>query len=145
MKKNLFSFNNYLSTKEFFYNKTKYHLCYKIKNHLSEEFTRILISPIIDMENYLPQFSQFDTKDLFKPTDLNKKSIYKITNLNLIKFFFDKKKKLEEKQLNQHFILSKKNSELLTNDNLDIELFANNFVLKEKFQNNKIDNYMFLI
>ncbi len=145
MKKKLFSFNNYLSTKEFFYNKTKYHLCYKIKNHLSEEFTRVLITPIIDMENYLPEFSQFDTKDLFKQTDLNKKSLYKITNLNLIKFFFDKKKKLEEKQLNQHFILSKKNSELLTNNNLDIELLANNFILKEKFQNNKIDNYMFNI
>ena len=93
LKKKLFSFNNYLSTKEFFYNKTKYHLCYKIKNHLSEEFTRILISPIIDMENYLPQFSQFDTKNLFKQTDLNKKSLYKITNLNLIKFFLIRKKK----------------------------------------------------
>ena len=50
---------------------------YKIKNNLSEEFTRVLISPIIDMENYLPQFSQFDTKNLFKQTDLNKKSLYK--------------------------------------------------------------------
>ena len=28
------------------------------------------------MENYLPQFSQFDTKNLFKQTDLNKKSGY---------------------------------------------------------------------
>ena len=61
------------------------------------------------------------------------------------KYIKKKKKKLEEKQLNQHFILSKKNSELLTNKNLDIESLANNFILKEKFQNNKIDNYMFNI
>ena len=56
IKKNLFSFNNIYSNKEYFYNKKKYKLLYKNKNYLTEEYTRILITPILDFESYIPKF-----------------------------------------------------------------------------------------
>ena len=65
-KERLFSFRGIWSTNEFFYQKEKYQLKYRMINHLSEDFTRILLTPIIDIDYYLPKFSQFDEKTLFR-------------------------------------------------------------------------------
>ena len=34
-----------------FYNKKKYKLLYKLKNHLTEEFRRILLIPILNIDD----------------------------------------------------------------------------------------------
>ena len=135
-KKNLFRFNNFWSTKEFFYNKNKYHLCYKIKYHLTDEYTRILLTPIIDIEDYYPKFSQFDTKKLFKQTNLNLKPIHKIVNLNLNKYLSLVKK--EKKENKKPPYLLKLNSTIKQKYN--IESLARNFILKEKFEYNQKDS-----
>ena len=59
IKKNLFKFNGIWSNQEFFYDKEKYKLKYKLLNHLTNDFTRIFMTPIIDVNYYLPSFSKF--------------------------------------------------------------------------------------
>ena len=82
IKKKLFSFKGLWSKKDFFYNKNKYGLKYKIFNHLTEDFTKILLTPIIDMEYYLPKFSSFNTKELFRPSDGKIISLKRVTDLS---------------------------------------------------------------
>ena len=82
IKKRLFSFNGLWSKKEFFYNKNKYGLKYKIFNHLTEDYTKIFLTPIIDIDYYLPRFSSFNTKELFRPNKGNNISLTKVTDLS---------------------------------------------------------------
>ena len=65
-KEKLFSFTGIWSIKDFFYNKKKYRLKYRLLNHMSEDFTRVLLTPIIDVDYYLPQFSKFNPINLFR-------------------------------------------------------------------------------
>ena len=37
---------------------------------MTEDFTRIFLTSIIDMEYYLPKFSKFEVKKLFRSKDL---------------------------------------------------------------------------
>ena len=80
-KQKLFSFTGIWSNKEFFYNKKKYKLKYRLLNHMSEDFTRVLLTPIIDVDYYLPQFGKFKTENLFRKIR-DYKSVYKITDLS---------------------------------------------------------------
>ena len=65
-KEKLFSFTGIWSIKDFFYNKKDYRLKYRLLNHMSDDFTRVLLTPIIDINYYLPQFSKFDPINLFR-------------------------------------------------------------------------------
>ena len=144
-KKNLFFFNNYWSTKEFFYNKDKYHLCYKLKNHLSDEYTRVLLTPIIDMKSYIPKFSHFNVNDLFLITNPNKKTIYSMVNLDLNKYLLkDKKEQKSNDALNINYILSRTNSNLLSDKSYDYEKLVKDFIISEKFNCSKIENNQLL-
>ena len=80
-KEKLFSFTGIWSLKDFFYNK-KYNLKYRILNHMSEDYTRVLLTPIIDVDYYLPKFSKFDPKNLFRNLK-HSKPIYKTTELSI--------------------------------------------------------------
>ena len=82
IKQKLFTFNGLWSKNEFFYNKNKYALKYKILNHLTEDYTKIFITPIIDMEYYLPKFSSFNTKELFRPNDGKIIPLQRVTDLS---------------------------------------------------------------
>ena len=97
-KERLFSFKGIWNTDEFFYNKEKYRLKYRLVNHLSQDYTRVLLTPIIDVDYYLPQFSKFDENNLFRSLTPYKQ-IKKVTDLS-----FDIKKLPPEKEP------SKKNS-----------------------------------
>ena len=90
-KERLFSFKGIWSTDEFFYNKEKYRLKYRLVNHLSQDYTRVLLTPIIDVDYYLPQFSKFDENNLFRNLTPYKQ-IKKVTDLS-----FDIKKLPPEK------------------------------------------------
>ena len=67
-KEKLFSFTGIWSNKDYFYNKKKYRLKYRLLNHLSDDYTRVLLTPIIDVDYYLPEFSKFDPSNLFRNT-----------------------------------------------------------------------------
>ena len=77
MKKQLFSWRGFWSQKEVFYEHPEY-LKLKIKNHFTKEMTKVLFSPILDIDYYMPPFSKFDYKKLFNKEDFK----YKI-NLNI--------------------------------------------------------------
>ena len=118
-KERLFSFRGIWSTNEFFYNKEKYKLKYRLINHLSEDFIRVLLTPIIDIDFYLPQFSKFDEKILFRSVS-SYKQINKVTDL-----FFDIKK------LKPEMVSSKKESTNTPSQNHDLNKSENN-CLEEK-------------
>ena len=80
-KEKLFSFTGIWSVKDFFYNKKKYRLKYRLLNHMNDDFTRVLLTPIIDVDYYLPQFSKYNPGKLFrKKTEY--KSICKVADLS---------------------------------------------------------------
>jgi hypothetical protein len=64
-KKKLFKFNGIWSYKEFYYDYEKFRLKYKILDHITNDFTRIFITPIFDIDYYLPKFSLFK-KEIFR-------------------------------------------------------------------------------
>ena len=96
IKKKLFAFNGIFSTRKYFYDKKNYICKYKLLDHMTEDFTKIFLTPIIDIDYYLPKFSKYDVKNLFRSKNQdNLIQISKITNLCLQ----DKEKaKTEEKK-----------------------------------------------
>ena len=67
-KKRLFSWRGFWSERYLFYKHPEY-LKFKIKNHLTKEMTKILLTPILDIDYYMPKFSKFDSKKLFNEGD----------------------------------------------------------------------------
>ena len=65
IKKKLFSFKGIWSKEEFFYD-TRYHLKYKLVNHLTEEFSKVLLTPILDLDYYLLTFTYFKHENIFR-------------------------------------------------------------------------------
>ena len=83
IKKNLFSWDGYWSDKKLFFEKyindnnndinndnladmnKVSKIKYKIMNHYTKSYMKILLVPIFDMSYYLPDFSKFDNKNLF--------------------------------------------------------------------------------
>ena len=80
IKKQLFTFKGIWSTEEFFYS-SKFEMKYKLLNHYTEDFAKILLTPIVDLDYYLPTFSEFQTETLFR-TPENKKPIYYLVDLS---------------------------------------------------------------
>ena len=80
-KKKLFSFLNIWSNEDFFYNKDKYELKYKIVNHYSEDYTRVLLEPILNIDYYLPEFSYYNYDKLFRKQE-NKNELYCLVDLS---------------------------------------------------------------
>ena len=91
IKKDLFSFRHIWSKEELFYTESK--LKHKLVNHYSTEFSKVLMTPILDIHSYLPEFSGFDPKDLFyKDKEEEAAKLPLAVDLNFIK---------EEDQSNQ--------------------------------------------
>jgi hypothetical protein len=75
-KKSIFSWNGMWSNKELFYGEINSHkIKYKIINHYTKNFMRPLISPILDINYYLPKFTQYNKNELFIKKDEEKNSI----------------------------------------------------------------------
>ena len=68
IKKQLFSWNGFWSDKTLFLTHPEY-LKFKIKNHFCRDMSKILLSPILDLKYYLPNFSKFDVSNLFNKED----------------------------------------------------------------------------
>ena len=128
IKKKLFSFNGIFSNKKYFYDKKKYILKYKLLDHMTEDFTRIFLTPIIDMDYYLPHFSKFELKNLFRKENKDKLiQIKKLTNLKIVEN--DKegenselnKEKEEASNLNGLYLISQSEFKYMNELNKDIE------------------------
>ena len=105
-KKKLFSWRGFWSNRYIFYKHPELLKC-KIKNHLTKEMTKIILTPILDVEYYMPEFSKFDSGKLFKEGDYK----YKI-NLNIEEILREKNIKNEKEKLNNKEINSKTNNNL---------------------------------
>ena len=89
-KKKLFKFKGIWSYEDFFYDTKKYKLKYKLLNHLTNDFTKIFMTPIIDIDYYLPKFSQFKG-DIFR-NELSDSSVFPVTKIVDICFSKNKNK-----------------------------------------------------
>ena len=131
IKKKLFSFKGIWSGEEFFYD-SKYHLKYKLINHYTEDFSKILLTPIFDLDYYLPSFSEFETKNYFRQPE-NQTPIYCLVDLSFAllyspKIFRNNNKEniIQEKQENE---INKINTPIISKRNClyDLKLINYNF------------------
>ena len=105
-KKKLFSFLGLWSNEEYFYNKNKYEIKYKLVNHFTSDYTRVLFEPIINIDYYFPEFTKYNYDEIFRKNE-NIKTICNLTDLSfavpehkkpIIDEDDDKKNKTEEKK-----------------------------------------------
>ena len=89
-KKKMFKFRGIWSYEDFFYDTKRYRLKYKLLNHYTNDFTKIFMTPITDIDYYLPKFSRFKG-DIFR-NELNDGAIIPITKLAEICFAKNKSK-----------------------------------------------------
>ena len=80
-KKNAFSWRGYWSCRDNFFQNIE-QFKFKLINHYTKTFMKPVLVPIIDISYYLPEFSGFNPKNLFKND--NNKSIFKL-NLDIDK------------------------------------------------------------
>ena len=114
MKKLLFSWRGFWSQKDLFYEFPE-NLKLKIKNHFTKDMTKLLFSPILDVDYNMPPFSKFDSKKLFNKEDYK----YKI-NLNI-----------------DNLLISNENEEITEENNINKENDGNEIIINEKNENKK--------
>ena len=139
-KKQLFNKNN------FWYFETNNEIKYKILNHYGNILYPPLLIPILDINNYIPDFNNFDNKSLF----LNPNKINSFLNLNInsilppYDIYIDKNNNIENKNnelinKNYNFFETIYKSNFLENFILQNEI--SNVFLNSKFD---IDNSIIL-
>ena len=164
LKKRLFIFKGIWSKQQFYYDKKNYQLKYKVFNHLTEEFMKLFLTPIIDIDYYLPKFSSFKTQNLFRiDKDSNTISLEKIVDLSsdLIEENIDTEhdninkeetqetnienqedKKTEGDNGNNEKINSNKTEEM-KEENKEKELISNNISIIKKLNYNFVEDLSF--
>jgi hypothetical protein len=89
-KKKMFKFRRIWSFEDYFYDSKKYKLKYKLLNHYTNDLTKIFLTPITDINYYLPKFSRFNG-NIFR-NEQNESSIIPVTKITDICFnSFNKK------------------------------------------------------
>ena len=116
-KKRMFKFRRIWSFEDYFYDLKKYKLKYKLLNHYTNDFTKIFLTPITDVDYYLPQFSRFNG-NIFRnePDESTIIPVTKITNI-----CFNKKGEIIKKENDEE-----KNEKKIINPlyELNLELFS---------------------
>ena len=95
LKKELFKWRGFWADKKLYYEEMD-KLKLKIMNHYTSFNAKIILSPIIDIDYYLPKFEKFELNKLFRQN--NKNNTYKI-KINFNEIFADLEP-LPEKNLN---------------------------------------------
>ena len=153
-KKKMFKFKQIWSYEDYFYDVKKYKLKYKLLNHYTNDLTKIFITPIIDMDYYLPKFSRFNGS-IFRnePSESALIPITKIANICFTKNINENKDENNKEEneikianplyeLNMElfsfikFIEMEKDKEenLFDNDSKDFNLFTK-YINKTHFEN----------
>ena len=107
-KKKLFSWNGFWSDRKLFFEHPEY-LKLTIKNHFTKEMTKVVLSPILDIDYYLPKFKHFKKDNLFNKDNykyvitLNVEEILKIEEEeeNKVNKFDSSNIKIENKESNE--------------------------------------------
>jgi len=126
IKKKLFTFKGIWSKEEFFYD-PKYHIKYKLLNHYTQDFAKILLTPILDLDYYLPSFTEFETQNYFRCPE-NQIPVYCLVDLsfallNRPKIFNHNNQESQNGELNKRKISIKSNRNIL----FDLKLIIYNF------------------
>ena len=124
IKKRSFSWNGLWSDKKLFF-ETPEKLKLKIINHYTKTLMKPLLSPILDIDYYLPEFTDFKKENLFKKNDKEEQNEFKLimdldkilksSELNQIamnnikEIFGGNKKKLRENYLRKIYLKSNPN------------------------------------
>ena len=108
-KKESFSWRGYWSDRNLFFNLTN-KLKLKIVNHYTKNFMKPILSPIIDMDYYLPEFSLFNSENLFNIDEKNKNKSFKLT-IDMDKIF----NSVEENKLQLNNDIEKNKENFLRN------------------------------
>ena len=144
IKKKLFSFNGIFSTRKFFYDKKNYICKYKLLEHMTEDFTKICMTPIIDMDYYLPHFSKFELKNLFrKNNQFDLIQINKLTNLKIVEEEKEgeraeiKEENAEKSNKNGLYLLSQSEFKYMNELNKDIDGTLSHYLFFKKYIENK--------
>ena len=123
-KKSAFSWRGYWSSREtFFSEKTQFK--YKLINHYTKTFMKPILVPILDISYYLPEFSGFDPKNLFKKENN--------TNQNKIIVYLDIDKILKKYEQNSSDNNKEKGKESKTENYLVSIYKKSNIILYEKY------------
>ena len=111
MKKRLFSWIGFWSDRYLFFKHPEY-LKIKVKNHFTKEMIKPLLSPVLDINYYLPNFSKFDKNKLFNKDNydyninldideiLDEENLINSPNVSLLKSNEEEKSKKESNDLN---------------------------------------------
>ena len=142
-KKTLFSWNGFWSDKNIFYKHPEY-LKLRIKNHFTKDMTKILLSPILDVNYYMPNFKIFDKNNLFNKDDYNYNIILNIDEILKLDEDIIKKEELEQESdikeknfINKNEIQMKEHN-INENDN---EILKNEIIINDKgIEQNLIPN-----
>ena len=140
-KKKMFKFKGIWSYEDYFYDTKKYKLKYKIMNHYTQDFTKILMTPITNMDYYLPKFSKFND-ELFR-NELGENSPISITKVTDICFSKENKIDINDSIIS---IENKKDENIEINPIYELNQ-QNYYYIKEiekkenKEENNLINNY----
>ena len=115
-KKKLFSWNGFWSDKKLFFVHPEY-LKLRVKNHFTKEKTKIILTPIIDIDYYLPNFKYFNKDNLFNVDDykynisLNVEEILKIEDNKKVQIKNENKGEDDNKNKNENNINNLYNEE----------------------------------
>ena len=133
IKKELFSFNGILSSKKYFYEKNKYICKYRLLNHMTEDYTRFFLTPIIDIDYYLPKFSRFELENLFRAKNKdNLIQIKKLSDLSLKELKKEEKNELSS-NINGLFLIKEAEFKNMDDLNKDIEGTFNHYLFFKKY------------
>ena len=111
-KKRLFSWSGLWSDRKLFFGHPEY-LKLQVKNHFTKEMTKVILSPILDIDYYLPQFSKFDKKKLFNIDDYKYKISLNVEEILKISEDTNNEIKNEEEKI---IIKNKENSRKIQNE-----------------------------
>ena len=124
MKKRLFSWIGFWSDRYLFFKHPEY-LKIKVKNHFTKEMIKPLLSPVLDINYYLPKFSKFDKNKLFNENNFD-------YNINL-----DIDEILDDENLISNQIINL----LKSNEKEENKKEANNFSEKKRKSRKSISSY----
>ena len=120
-KKNAFSWRGYWSNRENYFSENP-KFKYKLINHYTKNFMKPILVPILDISYYLPEFSGFDKKKLFR----------KAINENKINLDIDKVLKSSESNSDENNKEKNKNNK---NENYLSNIYKkSNLTLYEKYK-----------
>ena len=105
VKKRLFSWGGFWSDRKLFFEHPEY-LKLQVKNHFTKEMTKVLLTPILDIDYYLPNFSKFDKNKLFNKDDYKYKIYLNVEEILKIKEEKKNENKIEEEDKKEEIILN---------------------------------------